>query len=172
MAFCLYVAARVFIHVLKKNPNEAEVRSSLEFLLVAMQQFRKVNPLSESFLIQLGLDSQGTGVDFLLQNPSHSTSQSWSSMSTMAKLEVIVSSPNLEIFRSNTYDLLLHRINVIAVLAVRRTLRSKKTNTCTPCTLRQSNRILNPDLQWRLPTTLKPSRSAILSTHYRASKCP
>ncbi len=108
MAFCLYVAARVFIHVLKKNPNEAEVRSSLEFLLVAMQQFRKVNPLSESFLIQLGLDSQGTGVDFLLQNPSHSTShstsQSWSSMSTMAKLEVIVSSPNLEIVQSNTYD--------------------------------------------------------------------
>ncbi|KAI4250786.1 MAG: hypothetical protein L6R42_008631, partial [Xanthoria sp. 1 TBL-2021] len=89
MAFCLYVAARVFIHVLKKSPNEAVVRSSLEFLLVAMQQFRKVNPLSESFLIQLGLDSQGTGVDFLLQNPSHSASQSWSSMSTTAKLELI-----------------------------------------------------------------------------------
>ncbi|CAL8583867.1 hypothetical protein XPA_009481 [Xanthoria parietina] len=109
MAFCLYVAARVFIHVLKKNPNEAEVRSSLEFLLVAMQQFRKVNPLSESFLIQLGLDSQGTGVDFLLQNPSHSTSQSWSSMSTMAKLEVINKcdssigcSPNLKI-KENKY---------------------------------------------------------------------
>lgn len=97
MAFCLYVAARVFIHVLKKSPNEAVVRSSLEFLLVAMQQFRKVNPLSESFLIQLGLDSQGTGVDFLLQNPSHSASQSWSSMSTTAKLELIVSSP---LFRS------------------------------------------------------------------------
>ncbi|KAL8654274.1 MAG: hypothetical protein Q9226_003500 [Calogaya cf. arnoldii] len=89
MAFCLYVASRVFIHVLKKNPNETEIRSSLEFLLLAMQQFRKVNPLSESFLIQLGLDSQGTGIDFLLQNPSHNTSQSWSSMSTQAKLELI-----------------------------------------------------------------------------------
>ncbi|KAL8854561.1 MAG: hypothetical protein Q9221_000596 [Calogaya cf. arnoldii] len=93
MAFCLYVASRVFIHVLKKNPNETEIRSSLEFLLLAMQQFRKVNPLSESFLIQLGLDSQGTGIDFLLQNPWHSTSQSWSSMPTQAKLEVIVSFP-------------------------------------------------------------------------------
>lgn len=99
MAFCLYVAARVFIHVLKKSPNEAVIRSSLEFLLVAMQQFRKVNPLSESFLIQLGLDSQGTGVDFLLQNPSHSASQSWSSMSTIAKLELIVSSPPFRNFQ-------------------------------------------------------------------------
>ncbi len=87
MAFCLYVAARVFIHVLKKSPGEAEIRSSLEFLLAAMQQFRKVNPLSESFLIQLGLDLQGSGMDFLLQNPSHSST----SMSTMARLEMIVS---------------------------------------------------------------------------------
>ncbi|KAL8859483.1 MAG: hypothetical protein Q9178_004161 [Gyalolechia marmorata] len=105
MAFCLYVAARVFIHVLKKSPDEAEIRSSLEFLLAAMQQFRKVNPLSESFLIQLGLDLQGSGMDFLLQNPSHS----WTSVSTMARLEMInkyevnvVCSPVFEIRDSNS----------------------------------------------------------------------
>ncbi|KAL8825566.1 MAG: hypothetical protein Q9170_007746 [Blastenia crenularia] len=82
IAFCLYVAARVFIHILKKNPNETDIRSSLEFLLAAMQQFKRTNPLSESFLIQLGLDLQGTGMDFLLQNPAHSST-------TLAKLELI-----------------------------------------------------------------------------------
>ncbi|KAL8932512.1 MAG: hypothetical protein Q9211_006272 [Gyalolechia sp. 1 TL-2023] len=82
IAFCLYVAARVFIHILKKNPNEAEIRSSLELLLAAMQQFKTTNPLSESFLIQLGLDLQGTGMHYLLQNSPRSST-------TMAKLELI-----------------------------------------------------------------------------------
>lgn len=84
ITFCLYVAARVFIHVLKKSPNEPEIRSSLEFLLAAMQQFRQINPLSESFLIQLGLDLEGSGMDFLLQNPSHSAT-------IREKLEILVS---------------------------------------------------------------------------------
>ncbi|KAL8727425.1 MAG: hypothetical protein Q9181_005724 [Wetmoreana brouardii] len=82
LAFSLYVAARVFIHVIKKCPGENELRTSLEFLILAMQQFKKINPLSDSFLIQLSLDLQGTGMDFLLQNPTHS-------MSTMAKMDVI-----------------------------------------------------------------------------------
>lgn len=86
IAFCLYVAARVFIHVLKKNPQETELRSSLEFLLAAMQHFKTSNPLAESFLIQLGLDLRGTGIDFLLQNPTHSSLM-------QAKLAILVSSP-------------------------------------------------------------------------------
>ena len=95
IAFCLYVASRVFIHLLKKNSEESEIRSSLQFLLAAMQQFRKVSPLSESFLIQLGLDSEGTGIEFLMQDPAHVPAQKWSSMSAMAKLEVLVSLPCL-----------------------------------------------------------------------------
>lgn len=48
-----------------------------------MQQFKTTNPLSESFLIQLGLDLQGTGMTYLLQsNPQ---------CSTMARLELMVS---------------------------------------------------------------------------------
>lgn len=85
-AFCLYVAARTFVHILKKSPEDVEIRSSLEFLLAALQQFKTTNPLSESFLIQLGLDLRGTGIDFLLQNPTHSSA-------TMAKLEVMVGRP-------------------------------------------------------------------------------
>lgn len=84
IAFCLYVAARVFIHILKKNPNDAETRSSLEFLLAAMQQIKTTNPLSESFLIQLGLDLQGAGMDSMLQNSTHSST-------VKAKLEIMVS---------------------------------------------------------------------------------
>lgn len=85
IVFCLYVAARVFIHILKKSPNEAEIRSSLEFLLAAMQQFKTTNPLSESFLIQLSLDLQGTGMAFLLQPPQEI------SITTLAKMELNVS---------------------------------------------------------------------------------
>ncbi|KAL9604481.1 MAG: hypothetical protein Q9219_000446 [cf. Caloplaca sp. 3 TL-2023] len=103
IAFCLYVAARVFIHILKKSPDEAEIRSSLEFLLAAMQQFKTTNPLSESFLIQLSLDLQGTSMDFLLQNPAHSST-------TLAKLDLmnkheshVTCSPIVDIRDSNKH---------------------------------------------------------------------
>lgn len=82
--FCLYVAARVFIHVLKKTPGDAEVRSSLEFLLAVMQSFKTTNPLSESFLIQVGLDLQGGGIGNMLQTGTPSAS-------TLARLEMVVS---------------------------------------------------------------------------------
>lgn len=86
--FCLYVAARVFIHMLKKSPDEAEVRSSLDFLLAAMRQFKTTNPLSESFMIQLGLDLQGCGIEDVLQNETHS-------FTTMARLNMAVRLPSL-----------------------------------------------------------------------------
>lgn len=68
VAFCLYVAARVFIQFLKKNPGEEEYRASLEFLLNSMNVLKKRNPLSESFLMQLSLDMEGTDLDTLMQN--------------------------------------------------------------------------------------------------------
>ncbi|KAL9609223.1 MAG: hypothetical protein Q9167_006001 [Letrouitia subvulpina] len=83
ISFCLYVAARVFLHILKKKSDDQEIRSSLEFLLGAMQQLRRRNPLSESFLIQLSLDLDGTGLDTLLHNPDRSSNLA--KMSTMAK---------------------------------------------------------------------------------------
>lgn len=103
IAFCLYIAARVFIHILKKNPNDVEIRSSLELLLAAMQQFKTTNPLSESFLIQLGLDLRGTGMTYLLQsNPQSSI--------TMARLEVmnkheshVTCSPIVDVRDSNNH---------------------------------------------------------------------
>lgn len=67
-AFCLYVAARVLVHRLKKAPEEQEIRASLEFLINAMHAFKRRNPLSESFLIQLSLDAEGAGLDTILQN--------------------------------------------------------------------------------------------------------
>ena len=73
MPFCLYVASRVFIQCLKQSSEDMEVRSSLNFLLSAMSWLKAKNPLSESFLIQLGLDIQGSGLDTLLHNPDLST---------------------------------------------------------------------------------------------------
>ncbi len=73
MAFCLYVASRVFVQFLKKTPDDQEVRASLEFLLTAMAALRRKNPLTESFMVQLNLDIEGSGLDILLHNPDFTT---------------------------------------------------------------------------------------------------
>ncbi|KAK6495318.1 hypothetical protein TWF481_003343 [Arthrobotrys musiformis] len=60
VSFCLYVAARVFVQYLKSNPNDENIRSSLEFLISAMGHLKKLNPLTESFLVQLDVDMIGS----------------------------------------------------------------------------------------------------------------
>ena len=60
LSFCLYVAARVFVQYLKSKPTDESVRSSLEFLLKAMGHLKKLNPLTESFLVQLDVDLTGS----------------------------------------------------------------------------------------------------------------
>lgn len=62
IAFCLYVAARVFVHYLKSKKDDAPVKSSLHFLLSAMQALKSDNPLTESFLVQLDVDLEGSGL--------------------------------------------------------------------------------------------------------------
>ncbi len=73
MAFCLYVAARVFIQFLKKIPNNFEIRASLDLLLTAMRVLQRKNPLTESFLIQLYLDIEGSGLDIAFHHPDYSS---------------------------------------------------------------------------------------------------
>ncbi|KAK4986315.1 hypothetical protein LTR66_007907 [Elasticomyces elasticus] len=65
LAFCLYVAARVFVQYLKSRPRDEQVKTSLLFLLSAMQALRRKNPLTESFLIQLDVDLEGAGLEDL-----------------------------------------------------------------------------------------------------------
>ncbi|EWC48393.1 hypothetical protein DRE_02162 [Drechslerella stenobrocha 248] len=60
VSFCLYVAARVFVQYMKSNPNDDNIRSSLEFLISAMGHLKKLNPLTESFLVQLDVDMMGS----------------------------------------------------------------------------------------------------------------
>lgn len=62
-SFCLYVAARVFVQYLKSRPNDFQVKSSLHFLLNAMNVLKRRNPLTESFLVQLDVDLQGAGLE-------------------------------------------------------------------------------------------------------------
>lgn len=69
MAFCLYIAARVFVHFLKRSPDDQEVYASLRFLLNAMNALKRTQPVTESFLVQLNLDIVGSGLSALLQNP-------------------------------------------------------------------------------------------------------
>src|SRR5271156_2759549 len=68
ISFCLYVAARVFVQYLKSRKDDSTVKSSLQFLLSAMQALRTKNPLTESFLVQLDVDLEGSGLD--IQFPS------------------------------------------------------------------------------------------------------
>ena len=63
LAFCLYVAARVFVQYLKFRPKDHQMLSSLKFLLDAMQALKRKNPLTESFLVQLDVDLEGAGID-------------------------------------------------------------------------------------------------------------
>ncbi|EXJ82083.1 hypothetical protein A1O1_08152 [Capronia coronata CBS 617.96] len=63
LAFCLYVAARVFVQYLKARREDAAVKSSLHFLLSAMNILKAKNPLTESFLVQLDVDLEGSGLD-------------------------------------------------------------------------------------------------------------
>lgn len=63
IAFCLYVAARVFVQYLKSKKEDSTVRASLTFLLSAMMALRNENPLTESFLVQLDVDLEGSGLN-------------------------------------------------------------------------------------------------------------
>jgi hypothetical protein len=69
MSFCLYVAARVFVQYLKWRPKDQSMIAQLQFLGSAMQALSRKNPLTESFMAQLELDLEGTGI-FLGSRPS------------------------------------------------------------------------------------------------------
>lgn len=73
MAFCLYVAARVFVQYLKNMPHDHQIRTALQFLLTAMEAMKLKNPLTESFLVQLHLDIKGNGLDIFFHNPDYSS---------------------------------------------------------------------------------------------------
>ncbi|KAI9819894.1 MAG: hypothetical protein M1827_006464 [Pycnora praestabilis] len=63
LSFCLYVAARVFVQYIKSRPEDQQARATFQFLLTAMQALKRGNPLTESFLVQLDVDLEGTGLD-------------------------------------------------------------------------------------------------------------
>ena len=71
MAFCLYVAARVFVQTLKRKPEDQDIYSHLNLLLAAMRTLQRKNHLTESFLVQLNLDMESSGLD-IFRNPDYS----------------------------------------------------------------------------------------------------
>ncbi|KAJ5280986.1 hypothetical protein N7478_006358 [Penicillium angulare] len=62
MSFCLYISARVFVQYMKSRPDDSSVFSSLQFVVGALNAMKSKNPLTESFLIQLDVDLEGTGL--------------------------------------------------------------------------------------------------------------
>ena len=94
MAFCLYVAARVFVQYIKKNPQDSQPRTALQFLLTAMEAMKLKNPLTESFLVQLHLDIKGNGLDIFFHNPDYSSvymdGKVYNSLSPALKLLILI----------------------------------------------------------------------------------
>lgn len=62
IAFCLYVAARVFVQYLKWRPREPNMIASLQLLGSVMYILKRKNPLTGSFLAQLEVDLEGSGL--------------------------------------------------------------------------------------------------------------
>lgn len=63
LPFCVFVATRVFIHHVKRHPNDDDTMSSVRFLLSAMAVLQAMNPLAASFLVQLDVELEGTGLE-------------------------------------------------------------------------------------------------------------
>ncbi|OGM50656.1 C6 transcription factor Prf [Aspergillus bombycis] len=59
LSFCVYVAARVYIQHLKLDPENTEAHSAFQFFRSVIHTLKATNPLAESFLFQLDVDSQG-----------------------------------------------------------------------------------------------------------------
>lgn len=70
MPFCLFVAARIYLQCFKMQPENDNARSAVQFLLLAMGVLRSTNPMADSFLVQLELELDGTGVQMPPRYPS------------------------------------------------------------------------------------------------------
>src|SRR5438045_8115619 len=103
MAFCLYVAARVFVQYLKSHPDDNQIADSLRFLLTAMNALKSKNPLTESFLVQLDVDLENLG----LRNPKFK-----SLAQGLAKMD----SPNAMSFMNYSNDGRIDQCNFLKIV--------------------------------------------------------
>lgn len=51
------------------RPKDQQMNASLQFLLQAMHALRRMNPLTESFLVQLDIDLESAGIPGVQQRP-------------------------------------------------------------------------------------------------------
>ncbi|KAE8137928.1 fungal-specific transcription factor domain-containing protein [Aspergillus pseudotamarii] len=58
-SFCIYVAARVYVQRLKLDPEDTEAHSAFQSFRSVIHTLKTTNPLAESFLFQLDVDSEG-----------------------------------------------------------------------------------------------------------------
>ena len=65
VSFCVYVAARVYIQHLKLHPDDTEAHSAFQFFRSVINTLKATNPLAESFLFQLDVDSEGRSFEGL-----------------------------------------------------------------------------------------------------------
>ncbi|KAH8697506.1 putative C6 transcription factor Prf [Talaromyces proteolyticus] len=89
VAFCLYVAARVFVQYLKSRADDQAVKSSLHFLLTALNALKQYSSLTESFLIQLDVDLAGSEFGLsTTNNTSQKQKEPFDECSTIANIRL------------------------------------------------------------------------------------
>jgi hypothetical protein len=94
ISFCLYISARVFVQYLKSRPEDSSVHSSLQFVVSALNAMKNKNPLTESFLVQLDVDLDGTGIRALDDRQKESARASFA-MAVSLVILFLVYSPSL-----------------------------------------------------------------------------
>ncbi|EAW10646.1 putative C6 transcription factor Prf [Aspergillus clavatus NRRL 1] len=77
MSFCVYVAARVFVQYLQSRPDDSAARSSLQFFFSALDALKNKNPMTESFLVQLDVDIEGSAFRDIRHPKFNSAAQSF-----------------------------------------------------------------------------------------------
>ncbi|KAL2810462.1 fungal-specific transcription factor domain-containing protein [Aspergillus granulosus] len=77
ISFCVYVAARVFVQYLKFRPDDMAARSSLQFVFSVLDALKNQNPLTESFLVQLEVDIEGTPFQDIRLAPTQRSSKNF-----------------------------------------------------------------------------------------------
>lgn len=104
MSFCLYISARVFVQYLKSRPDDSTVYSSLQFVISALNAMKNKNPLTESFLVQLDVDLEGTGIK-AMENAKYTFAHTAAVIvsSVISSLSLLYLQPNIMILPSSNH---------------------------------------------------------------------
>lgn len=99
----------MFVQYVKSRPDDTVVQSSLNFTIAALNALKNKNPLTETFLVQLEVDTEGM--------PFKGT-QGFTKKNNDAKASVVSVFNMIKIYADSTYSLLFLSLLVFRFLAI------------------------------------------------------